>query len=120
MDKSANFHKESIDSNAQAFWEKLFEGTQYAKMLTRKIPRRLKAALELEFAHKRKADKSDSFLQIKDLQVAPLAHAITKEALHLEGVFRGTYSDDSRLARVFHASLDKDGNLLSFRSLEAI
>ena len=91
--------------------------------MTKRIPRRLKAALELELTHRRQAEKDRTPFEIKDLEVAPLAHAISKGALHLEGVFSGTYEGSkgsTRLARLFKASFDAEGNLTAFQSIEAV
>lgn len=124
------------DSNAVSYWSQYFgadgAGSGYGKLLVKKIPRRLKAALVAEMTMKAKKAASLSGNTPNQLVVAPkllsgnfapLAHTINESdgSVVIEGVFRGevegTDGSPRRLARLFRASFDKNAELTSFRTV---
>lgn len=117
--------KTAVDSNAKEYWNTLWKGIPYASELTKKIvTRKLKAALELEMRARRTASKDTESFRFLNLDVAPLASHASDSGVTIEGVFKGEMAsasgDPTRVARLFKASLDLEGNLTEFRSIEAI
>jgi hypothetical protein len=117
---NASLRKEAVDANAKNYWKGLF-GT-YGDLLTKNAPRRLKAALELELRAKRTASKTEP-LRFLALDVAPLSVVQDGDGFVVEGVFKGATGDakqPQRLARLFKASLNSEGEITTFRSIEAV
>lgn len=125
----APMQRKAVDSNAISYWTAYFSDSNYGKLWTRNIGKRVKAALTAEMTAKahRQAEKTNSQLapapRIVSGSAAPLAHAITEAGVTLEGVFRGESIDaqgkSERIARVFKASFNHEGTLTSFRSVNA-
>jgi hypothetical protein len=100
--------KLAVDSTAEEYWEKYF-GT-YGKQWVRKIPHRIAHALIAK-----SAELADAAHATK-INVRPLAHAITKTGVRVEGTFR--YATQGRtVARVFHAEFNHSGELKNIDSL---
>lgn len=87
--------KVSVDEAAKRYWELLYK--DYGKDLVRDIPRRIKAAL---MEHKKVATINET------ARLVPVAHAKVGEEVHLEGLYK-----DKSAKLMFHAELDKDGNV---------
>lgn len=117
--------KTAVDSNARNYWEDYFG--PYGKMWVRQLPKRVKAALvaELTTRAQRQASKGATVTipRLISGSIAPLAHAITDDALIFEGVFKGAIEGPEgkpqRFARLFKASWDHEGTLIAFRSVVA-
>lgn len=87
--------KVSVDAAAKKYWELLYK--DYGRDLVRDIPRRIKAAL---MEHKKVASINET------AKLVPTAHAIVGDDLHLEGLYK-----DKSAKLMFHAELDKEGNV---------
>lgn len=99
------FSKKSVDSAAKAYFKLLWE--EYGEDLVRDIPRRIKAALQ---SNKKVASVSDSAM------ILPIAHGKSDDGcLLLEGVF-----NDGAARLVFHASFDKEGNVVDVKSFNLV
>ena len=123
--------KVAVDRNAAEYWEQL-RGA-YGKLYAKSVPRKIKAALDKEFAafaaktaERAKTDKSARVAtapKILSGESAALAVSKPDKVLHVEGVFRGIAEGRDgkpvRLARLFNAAFDENGELTAFRSIAA-
>lgn len=95
-------NKVAVDQAAKDYWKLLWK--EYGEALVRDIPRRLKAAL---VENKKVASVNESAV------VMPVAHARSENGLLIEGIYK-----DATAKLMFHASLDKDGNVKELKSFE--
>lgn len=95
-------NKVAVDQAAKDYWKLLWK--EYGEALVRDIPRRLKAAL---VDNKKVASVNESAV------VMPVAHARSEDGILIEGIYK-----DSTAKLMFHASLDKEGNVKELKSFE--
>lgn len=110
MRSQATTKKQAVDSTAEAYWNAYFG--EYGRAWVRKIPRRIAGVV---FSRTAGAGQAPV---VTDARVVPLVHAITKEAVHLEGACIASV-DGRRTTRLFSASFDHEGRLLSLDSVLA-
>jgi hypothetical protein len=95
-------NKVAVDQAAKDYWKLLWK--DYGEALVRDIPRRLKAAL---VDNKKVASVNETATLI------PVAHARSGDEIHIEGIYK-----DKGAKLMFHASLDKDGNVKELKSFD--
>lgn len=100
--------KLAIDASAAEYWSKYFGA--YGKQWVRKIPHRVAHALIARSAELASAEHATQ------ISVQHIGHALTKDAMHLEGTFRYTAGEQA-VSRLFRASFTHDGELQSIDSL---
>lgn len=104
----------AVDSTAKEFWESYFG--DYGKQWVRDIPRNIRAAM---LPHIRQAANGKAPPELSAYEVAPFGYAVTADRLQLDGVFRGTYADGTKTARLFRADFNHDGDLIDLTVREA-
>lgn len=105
--------KKAVDQTAVDYWTSYFG--EYGKQWVRNIPRNVKSAMLSD--HRRQARKAGA--EIVDSAVVPMGYSITADRVILDGVYRGSYDDGHREAKLFSAQFDHNGKLLALDSRRA-
>lgn len=109
MAKTTNITKTAADAAATKYWSELL-GPEYGKLLTRDIPKRVKAAmLKRDAALAKTASTAEG-----ELSIAPLSFGVSGDILTVEGIARTA----SGARRLFVADFQQSDG--AFRSLQTL
>ena len=103
--------RKAVDQIASSYWTDYFKDSGYGALWVRKMPMRIKAALQ----------KDGHYTSGLEPEFSILGHAITADAVKIDGVARavqhGASGEPVRVARSFYAEFDHKGNLHKFTSI---
>lgn len=101
--------KTAVDKTTEQYYADYFG--EYGKLLTRSIPRSIKAALDK--AYRRTAGKNEAAPRVS--QLIPLGYVVKDDnTLHLDGIARV-----GKIAQLFHAEFKPDGTMLRIATRRA-
>lgn len=84
MAKTSNIQKTASGAAEAKYWSELL-GPEYGKLLTRNIPKRVKAALAVRA---QKSLNKQASAELASAEVAPLSYGLDGNTLTVEGIVR--------------------------------
>lgn len=108
--------RHAVDQTAEKYWSDYFG--PYGKAWTKKVPRRVAAAIAEQLL--KTASKDAPSATIVKAHIAPLGWAQTATGgLVFEGAFRGTARDGATVHHLFAAEFSANGDLTNLQQLAA-
>jgi hypothetical protein len=106
---STKLTKTAVDSAAEKYWKEYFAESGYGAEWVRKIPKRIKAALESS------STRTASLIEQSEPQIAPLSYVISDNKVTVEGVARFPHQ-----IQAWVVDFDHEGKLIAFDSIPAL